>query len=86
MVRYIETPLSIGELKELGKKLNLRPKDFIRRGEADFKKLNLSSKLNDDEFLFEAMSSYPKLIERPIIVSKSKACIGRPPEKILEII
>ena len=86
MIRYIEAPLSVGDLKELGKKLDLRPKDFIRRGEADFKNLNLSAKLDDDEFLFEAMSNYPKLIERPIIVSGSKACIGRPPEKILEII
>ena len=73
-------------MKSLSQKLNLRPKDFIRRGETDFKNLNLTSKLDNDEALFEAMSDYPKLIERPIVVNGSKACIGRPPEKILEII
>ena len=45
-----------------------------------------SSKLDNDEALFEAMSDYPKLMERPIVVKGLKACIGRPPEKILEII
>ena len=70
----------------MAKKLQLRPKDFIRKGETEFKKLNLALSLEDDEKLFEAISKYPKLMERPIIVNENKACIGRPPEKILEII
>tara|TARA_Y100000996_G_scaffold230587_1_gene181487 strand:+ start:212 stop:352 length:141 start_codon:yes stop_codon:yes gene_type:complete len=46
----------------------------------------LSNKLEDDDALYIAMSKFPKLIERPIVVHKNKACIGRPPEKILDII
>ena len=86
IIKYIDTPLSILELKELSQKLDLRPKDFIRKGEQKFKDLDLSQKLDSDEALFEAMSKFPKLIERPIVVSGDKARIGRPPEKILEII
>ena len=86
IVKYIENPLSIDELKNLAQKLNLRPKDFIRKGEEAFKKLNLSSNLDNDDFLFDAMSKFPKLMERPIIVNGDKACIGRPPKNILEII
>ena len=86
IVRYIDNPLNIEELKSLGQKLNLRPKDFIRKGEQDFKKLNLSLKLEEDEALFKAISKFPKLMERPIIVNGNKACIGRPPESILKII
>ena len=86
LIKYIETPLSISELKDLGQKLNLRPKDFIRKGEQDFKDSNLSQKLDDDEALFEAMAKFPKLMERPIVVNGDTARIGRPPEKILEII
>ena len=74
------------ELKNLSQKLNLRPKDFIRKGESEFKSLKLSLNLEDDDLLFDAMSKFPKLMERPIIVNGDKACIGRPPEKILEII
>jgi arsenate reductase len=32
------------------------------------------------------MISFPKLIERPIVVHKEVAVIGRPPEKIKELI
>ena len=85
-IKYIETPLSVSELQELGRKLGLRPKDFIRKSEQEFKELNLSLKLDDDDALFDAISKFPKLMERPIVVNGDKACIGRPPEKILEII
>ena len=78
--------MSIPELKELGRKLNLKPKDFIRKGEQEFADLNLSEKLDNDDVLFEAISKFPKLMERPIVVNEGKAAIGRPPEKILEII
>ena len=85
-IKYIDAPLSVLELKELGQRLDLKPKDFIRKGEQEFKDLNLSQKLDNDETLFEAMSKFPKLMERPIVVNGDKARIGRPPEKILEII
>ena len=86
IINYINTPLNIKELKEISKKLELRPKEFIRKGEGKFKELGLSSIIEDDEKIFNAMAKYPKLIERPIIVNQNKACIGRPPERILEII
>ena len=86
VVNYIKHPLSESELKNIAKKLGFRPKDFIRKSEKDFKDLNLSNKLDDDGALYTAMTKFPKLIERPIVVNGNKACIGRPPEKILDII
>ena len=86
IIKYLDFPPSRSVLKELSKKLNLRPKDFIRKNEPEFKKNNLLNKLDDDNYLIDIMSKYPKLIERPIIINGDKACIGRPPEKILEII
>ena len=86
MIKYLDSPLSIEELKDLSQKLQLRPKDFIRKGETEFKELNLVLSLEDDQKLFEAISEYPKLMERPIVVIGGKACIGRPPENILKII
>ena len=87
IIKYIETPPSPSELKIIAKKLNLSAKNFIRKSEQDYKKLNISEqKLNNDEEMFELMSANPKIIERPIIVNGSKACIGRPPENILKIL
>ena len=40
--------------------------------------------LSDDEIV-RAMVEYPKLIERPIVVEKRKAIIGRPPENVLTL-
>ncbi|MED5423112.1 MAG: ArsC/Spx/MgsR family protein, partial [Pseudomonadota bacterium] len=40
----------------------------------------------DDAALFKAMATFPKLIERPIIVNGKKATIGRPPENALDVI
>ena len=66
--------------------LNLKPKDFIRKGEKEFAKLNLANHLDNDTLLYEAMSTNPKLIERPIITSDTSAVIGRPPENVLELL
>ena len=87
IIKYIENPPSPSELKIIAKKLNLRAKDFVRKSEQDYKKLNISEqKLNNDGEMFKLMSENPKIIERPIIINENKACIGRPPENILKIL
>ena len=51
-----------------------------------YKNKKLSDKSLSDEFLIDMMSKNPILIERPIVVSNDRAVVGRPPEKVLEII
>ena len=74
------------ELKNISKTLGLRPKDFIRKNENDFKENNLGKYIENDEKMFEAMVAYPKIIERPIVTLESKAVLCRPPENILKFI
>ena len=58
----------------------------MRRSEQDFKDNNLGrADITEDELL-AAMVKYPKLIERPIVVSGDRAVLGRPPENILELL
>ena len=59
--------------------------ELIRKNEAAWKEHFKGKELSEDE-LIEAMVSYPKLIERPIVISGNKAVVGRPAEKIMEII
>ena len=82
VVHYLETPPTCAELAQLLKKLGMAPRDLLRRGEPDYKGLKLSDTTLDDSSIIQAMSEYPKLIERPIVVSGSRAVIGRPPENV----
>ena len=86
IVEYLKTPLLKDQLKKLSQLLGLRPKDFVRKIEKDFKDNDLSRFLEDDEKIIEAMSLFPKIIERPIVVLGEKAVIGRPPEKVQKLI
>ena len=52
----------------------------------EFKKLKLSDSSKSEEDLIKAMINFPKLMERPIIINRDRAVIGRPPENVLEII
>jgi arsenate reductase len=84
-VLYLENPPSEKELKSIISKLGITPRELVRTGEADWKENFKGIDLSDDEII-KAMTTYPKLIERPIVVKGDKAVVGRPPEKIKELL
>ena len=86
ITEYLKTPLAINELKDLSKMMGLRPKEFVRQNETEFKNNDLIQFLDNDSVLFQAMANYPKIMERPIIVRGNKAVIGRPPENGLTLL
>nr|WP_314478202.1 arsenate reductase (glutaredoxin) [uncultured Pseudomonas sp.] len=86
VVRYLETPPDAATLQALLDKLGMTPRQLLRTGEDDYAHLNLADPSLSDAQLIEAMASHPKLIERPILVAGDKAVVGRPPEKVLEIL
>lgn len=86
IVRYLDTPLSAAELKALLGKLGIAPRQLLRSGEDEYRELGLADESLSDDRLIEAMASHPRLIERPILVVGERAVVGRPPEKILEIL
>ena len=84
-VKYLETPPTENEIRHVLSLLGGSAIDLMRRGEATFKELNLSSDTPEDE-LISAMTNHPILIERPVIISATKAVIGRPPENTLTLL
>jgi arsenate reductase len=86
IVRYLETPPSATELHALLAKLGLSARQLLRSGEDEYKALNLDDASLSEEQLIAAMVAHPKLIERPILIAGDKAVVGRPPEKVLEIL
>lgn len=85
IVDYISNPLTATELKEVIAILNIAPIDLIRKNEAVWKYDFKGKKLSDQQ-LIDAMAAHPKLIERPIIIHNNKGVIGRPKERILEVL
>lgn len=84
--RYLETPPSAAELKELLGKLGISARQLLRTGEEEYQTLGLAGPALSEDQLIEAMVAHPRLIERPILINGDKAVIGRPPEKVLEIL
>jgi len=85
VVKYLETPPTKEELKEILKMLGLSARALMRTKETIYKELGLKE-VEDEEALIDAMVAHPKLIERPIVVKDGKAAIGRPIENIVELI
>ena len=86
VIHYLETPPGADQLSSILGKLNLRPRDLMRKGQAEYKDMNLDDEQLSDEQLIAAMLSAPILIERPIVLANDKAAIGRPPESVLKIL
>ena len=86
VVEYLKAPLKKSELDNISKLLNKRPKDFVRKSEADFKENNIQNIIENDAELINEMVKFPKIIERPIVLYGDRAVIGRPPENVLELL
>jgi len=87
IIEYLKTPPTATQLAELCQKLDVGPTAIIRSQEALFKELGLS--LTDErspQEWFEILAANPKLIERPIVVNGKQAVIGRPPERVLDLL
>lgn len=85
IIEYLKTPPTAKELKDILKKLGMKPQDIIRKGEAIYKEKYKGKEYSDEEWV-KILVENPKLIERPIVVEGDKAVIGRPPENVLELL
>ncbi len=85
VVKYLDTPPTKEELKEILKMLGLSARELMRTKETIYKELGLKN-VEDEDMLIDAMVQNPKLIERPIVVKDGKAAIGRPIENIVELL
>ncbi len=86
VVEYLNEPPTTKELNEILDLLALEPRELMRQHETPYKELNLGDENLTRDELIQAMIDNPVLIERPIVIKGKKATIGRPPEKILDIL
>jgi len=85
VIRYLDMPPTREELIELLAKLGMQPSELVRKGESVCKENYANREMSESDWL-DAMLTHPVLIERPIIISGERAVVGRPPEKVLELL
>jgi arsenate reductase (glutaredoxin) len=84
IIEYLKTPYTAEQLKKLLGQLKMPASKLLRKKEAAAAAID-PSKLSEDQ-LIEAMVKNPIIVERPIVVSGSKAALGRPPEAVLSVL
>jgi len=81
-INYYIEPLSEKKLRELIKKMGIKPRELLRTSESIYRELELSKKdLSDDEII-ALMVKHPDLIQRPIVERGGRAVLGRPIENV----
>jgi arsenate reductase (glutaredoxin) len=85
-VNYYIEPLTKKKLTELIRKMNVKPRDLLRKGEPIYKKLGLATKELSDNELIGLMVEHPDLLQRPIVERGDRAVLGRPTENVKELL
>jgi arsenate reductase len=86
VIDYLNTPPDAGTLTAILDMLGMEPRELMRKHEKEYTEAGLANPGLTREQLINAMIEYPRLIERPIVVKNGRATIGRPPERILDIL
>ena len=84
IIEYLKTPPNSSTLHKILEKLGGSAAQLVRTSEKEYQTLNLAQA--DKYRLIDAIVEHPNLMQRPIIVSKNLAVIGRPPENTLTIL
>jgi arsenate reductase len=85
IILYLEDVPTQKALREILKNLDIPAEQLVRKSESIYKEKFKGKKLTEKEWI-KAMVTYPKLIERPIVIKSKKAVLGRPPENVLALI
>ena len=81
-VNYYNQPLTTKKLRELIRKMNIKPRDLLRTSESIYRELGLGKAEFSDDQIISLMVEHPDLIQRPIVERGSRAVLGRPIENV----
>lgn len=87
IVDYLGQPPTEARLKGLMKKLGGDPRQLVRFKEDEARELGLSPGDTRSVAAWAALlAAHPRLIERPVLETADRAVVGRPVERLLELI
>ena len=85
-INYYIEPLSKEKLTELIGKMNIKPRDLLRKSEPIYRELGLAKDGFSDDEIISLMVKHPDLIQRPIVERGKRAVLGRPTENVKELL
>ena len=85
-LNYYLEPLSEQKLRELVKKMGIKPRELLRTSESIYRELELGKKELGDDEIIALMVEYPDLMQRPIVERGDRAVLGRPTENVKAIL
>lgn len=77
-------PLDAAQLRDIARMTGAPLRALVRTGDAAYAAAGLDDDSSDDA-LVAAMVAHPELVERPILVHRGRAVVGRPPERVMEL-
>lgn len=86
VIEYLKTPPDVATLRNIVEQLGLTVRELMRTGEDEYKAAQEQLAELDETGLLEWLAGHPAVIERPIVVTRHGARIGRPPDNVLDIL
>jgi len=81
-VNYYIEPLNEKKLRDLIKKMGIKPRELLRTSESIYRELEIGKKNFSDDEVISLMVEHPDLIQRPIVERGARAVLGRPVENV----
>ncbi len=85
-MEYLKDPPTAEELDTVLRMLDMEPRDLLRHKEKEYRELGLRDDQLSRDQLIAAMVEHPRLIERPVAISGDRAVLGRPTDRVLELL
>ena len=86
VIEYLKTPPDEATLRDLLRRMGMRPRELLREKGTPYAELGLGADRWSDEELIAHMLAHPILINRPIVVTPRGVRLCRPPEKVLDLL
>lgn len=86
VVPYLDEPPTVPELEAIVSRLGTGARSLLRTTEPEYASLGLADAALGDDVLLSAIAAHPRLLERPVFIHGGRAVIGRPPERVLELL
>jgi arsenate reductase (glutaredoxin) len=85
-VEYLKTPPNRTELLDLLRRMEMKPRELLRRRGTPYDELGLGDPAKTDDALIDAILAHPILMERPVVVGPRGVRLCRPPDRVQEVL